>query len=104
MTDDLLSAHSEVDEFVAEQHVAFLGLSVLQDYWGRGIGGALLDQCVRYGAENSLIEKLVLKVRADNQRAIHLYEKIGFHREGLLTREFKVDGVYYDHLRMGLFV
>ncbi|MNW04011.1 hypothetical protein D3C71_2000300 [compost metagenome] len=41
-------------------------------------------------------------MRADNVRAIALYERQGFVREGLLRDGFCVDGVYFDMHTMAL--
>src|SRR6266571_2207541 len=42
-------------------------------------------------------------VIADNHRAIHLYEKIGFQREGLKRENYLgEDGKYHDEIIMGI--
>ncbi|MGJ0376039.1 spermidine acetyltransferase, partial [Listeria monocytogenes] len=38
-----------------------------------------------------------------NEKAIHVYEKVGFIREGELIDEFFVDGTYHDAIRMCIF-
>ncbi|EFR89275.1 spermidine N(1)-acetyltransferase, partial [Listeria marthii FSL S4-120] len=38
-----------------------------------------------------------------NEKAIHIYEKVGFIREGELIDEFFVDGTYHDAIRMCIF-
>ena len=42
------------------------------------------------------LERIQLAVRADNYRAKALYERLGFVGEGLLRRDFCVDGQYFD--------
>jgi RimJ/RimL family protein N-acetyltransferase len=54
------------------------------------------------GARGGAVTKINLRVRSDNVRAIALYERKGFEREGLLRRGMRVDDVYYDLLAMGL--
>jgi len=44
----------------------------------------------------------VLTVREDNPRAIGLYEKFGFVREGLKQNAVRVDGQYENLLCMAL--
>ncbi|NLA57464.1 MAG: hypothetical protein GX855_00940 [Firmicutes bacterium] len=34
-----------------------------------------------------MIRKVNLRVRTDNQAAIHLYKKMGFREEGRITKE-----------------
>jgi RimJ/RimL family protein N-acetyltransferase len=84
------------------RHVGEFGISVLQDYWGLGIASALIDALVAWAREGGVVRKIDLRVRADNTRAIALYEHKGFVVEGRLSNEICVDGVYYDHLCMGL--
>ena len=47
--------------------------------------------------------KLSLIVDCENQRAIGVYKKLGFHEEGRLRHEFFVDGEYRDVFRMAIF-
>ena len=80
-------------------HHGTLALSVRKDHWGRGIGGAMLTALIRTARENGL-EALDLGVRADNARAIALYERFGFRVYGRYARYICIDGVYYDDLFM----
>ncbi len=84
------------------RHVGEFGVSVLQDFWGLGIASALIDALVAWAREGGVVRKIDLRVRADNARAIALYERKGFVVEGRLRNEICVDGVFYDHLCMGL--
>lgn len=63
------------------RHRASFGISVLREYWGIGIGGALLRACVDC-AEKAGYSQLELEVVADNVRAIGLYKKAGFIEYG----------------------
>ena len=45
--------------------------------------------------------KVNLDVRIDNEKAIHLYEKFGFEKEGTIKKCLFIDGVYYDNYIMG---
>ena len=54
------------------QHRATFGISILKDYWGLGIGTALMEHCIRY-AENAGFLQLELDVVADNESAVKLY-------------------------------
>lgn len=47
--------------------------------------------------------KLFLIVDKKNQKAIHIYEKIGFEWEAELKEEFFVNGEYRDAVRMCIF-
>lgn len=43
-----------------------------------------------------------LHVHADNLRAIALYEKVGFVREGMARGAIRIDGRYIDSVLMAL--
>ena len=61
----------------------------------------LLDQLIAY-ARKAGIEIIMLEVRSDNAGAIHLYEKYGFRRVGLMPAYFKIENAYFDFVRMCL--
>jgi putative acetyltransferase len=78
------------------RHVATLGVGVHPAYQGIGLGRAMMEAAVAW-AEDVGVERLELAVRADNDRAIALYESMGFVRESLRKRFVKlVDGTYVD--------
>ena len=84
------------------RHTGEFGVSVLQAYWGEGIGSSLIESMITWAKATKIIRKINLRVRTDNQKAIRLYEKFGFVRQGLITREFIVAGEFFDVLSMGL--
>jgi RimJ/RimL family protein N-acetyltransferase len=45
-----------------------------------------------------------LEVRSDNQKAIHLYEKMGFKKWGTYERFFKIEKQYCDAEYMNLYL
>lgn len=60
-------------------HRGDLGLSVIREYWNRGVGSQLLKGILNFARENDF-HIVELQVRSDNSRAIHLYEKYGFQK------------------------
>lgn len=82
-------------------HTGELGVSVLKEYWGNGIGTSLIKYLINWAEESGIIKKINLGVREDNAKAIGLYKKLGFREEGKITREFLIDKVYYSALVMG---
>ena len=86
------------------QHIGEFGITVLKDYWDQGIGTAMVEQLIKWAKASNVVRKINLRVRSDNYRAIHVYEKLGFHHEGLTTRDFYIDGEFYDSIRMGMHI
>lgn len=84
------------------KHTGEFGVSVLKTYWGLGIGTALINYMIKWAEDSGTIRKINLGVRGDNQGAICLYQSLNFVYEGTRTREFFVDGKFYDSIQMGL--
>jgi len=81
-------------------HVAELGMTVRDDWQGRGVGSALLSAALDMADRWLPLRRVQLTVFVDNAAAIHLYRKHGFEAEGTL-REFALrDGRYVDALLM----
>ncbi len=82
-------------------HSGKLGMMVHYDYWGQGVGSALMAAQMDL-ADNWLnLNRIELEVLTDNPAAIHLYEKFGFEIEG--TRRINVfggDGRFHDEYQM----
>ena len=82
-------------------HVAHFGTYVEARYRGRGIGRRLAEVTLAF-ARNCGYEKSVIYVLSDNQSGIDFYRSLGFVEKGVLTRQTKIDGVYYDEVFMEL--
>jgi RimJ/RimL family protein N-acetyltransferase len=87
--------------FPAHSHRGTLGLGVVPDYRGYGIGPRLMDQTLKQAAASGFV-RIEFNVRADNLRAMQLYEKFGFVREGVLRDAVFVDGKFHDSIAMAL--
>ena len=70
------------------RHRAEFGISVLKEYWGLGIGRALMEACIKCAKEAGYAQ-LELTVVAENTRAIALYQKAGFVEYGRNPRGFQ---------------
>jgi putative acetyltransferase len=71
-----------IEQGPRRRDVAEVGMSVHDDFQGRGIGSALMATLIDL-ADNWLgLRRLELEVWTDNAPAIHLYEKFGFVVEG----------------------
>ena len=85
----------------AVQHCGTLGMGVLATYRGRGIGQQLLSATIAKARANG-ITRIVLEARADNTRAIRLYERMGFVHEARKRNALRFEGVYYEAVQMTL--
>ncbi len=79
-----------------------LGMWVVADARGRGVGAALLDALVAWARQRGA-HKVSLQVWPHNQRARTLYRRAGFVDEGRLRRHYRrASGDLWDAVVMGL--
>ncbi|MFS0838256.1 N-acetyltransferase family protein [Paenibacillus sp. 1P03SA] len=82
-------------------HKVEFGVGVLKDFWGYGIGKHLLQTSIDW-ADSIGMAKMTLTVLETNEKAVQLYEKLGFEVEGVLRKDKLLsDGTYYGTLMMG---
>ena len=81
-------------------HAAGLGISVHDDYQGRGVGKALMQAILDLADRWTPFTRIELTVYADNARAIALYKSFGFEAEGTLRKHTLRNGIYVDTLAM----
>jgi len=82
-------------------HVGEIGLSILKDYWGLGLGSLLIEELLDWVVEVGVLTRIELIVQARNLRAIHLYQKFGFLTEGCMKEAVQTrEGQKVDVLMM----
>lgn len=84
-----------------EKHVASLGVGVMDAWQGVGAGRALITALLDHADQWAHYARVELHVYADNQRAIALYESLGFEREGVIRDSALREGGYADSIVMG---
>ncbi|MDE7260853.1 MAG: GNAT family N-acetyltransferase [Oscillospiraceae bacterium] len=87
-------------ERIRMRHRCTVGISLYRNFWGMGIGTALMGEILRCAREAGF-EQAELTVVSTNASAIGLYKKLGFETTGTIPRAFKYrDGTYADFLFM----
>lgn len=86
------------------KHRGEIGISVLREEWGQGIGRQLMEATIDFAKNTAHAEIISLEVRSDNIRAIRLYEKFGFEKIGTFKGFLKVDGKMIDFDLMNLYL
>ncbi len=79
------------------RHRAVVGISLVSQYWGKGIGTAVLRALIAL-AEEAGYEQIELDVVDNNTRAIALYERLGFQLTGRIPDAMKYRGGRYGDL------
>lgn len=82
---------------------AFVGIGIYaREDWGKGYGTEAMRLMLRYAFIELNLRRVTLTVFEYNPRAIHSYEKAGFHHEGRLRGALLKDGKRWDMLYMGI--
>ncbi|WMJ89873.1 GNAT family N-acetyltransferase [Anaerocolumna sp. MB42-C2] len=85
-------------------HRGEIAISVKKSFWGQGFGTAMMKELIKFGKETAKLEVIQLEVKSDNEKAIHLYENLGFVKIGTYKKFFKINNKYYDAYLMNLYL
>ena len=91
-----------VDRGRATEHIGVLSICIGADWRDVGIGTELVAGAQAWARERRL-RKLSLGVFPDNERAIAVYERCGFVREGIRRQQYRSNDEYRDELLMAWF-
>lgn len=69
---------------------------------GRGLGSEAVSLAIEFSFRHRNLQRVWLRVFADNIRAIRAYEKAGLQREGILRRACFIDGQWRDEVVMAV--
>jgi len=89
-----------------DEHLSTVRLSIYigdSAQRGRGLGDAAVALALDQAFERLGVHKVWLTVHVENERAIALYGRCGFEREGVLKGEFLLGGRRIDAVRMAAF-
>ncbi|VDC01812.1 unnamed protein product [Peniophora sp. CBMAI 1063] len=82
--------------------VAEVGLSLVRETWGKGIGTELMEWAVQLGFEEWGVHRIQLSVSEENARAIALYKHLGFTQEGFRRDFIWSGGRYWGLVQMSI--
>ena len=79
------------------RHIGDVFIVVQKAYWNQGLGQILLEEGIEWAHSTGVLRKLVF-----NERAVHLYKKLGFEIEGCQARgACSAEGEFLDVYLMG---
>lgn len=73
-----------------------------KEYWGKGYGSEGLKLLLDYAFYELNLHRISLRVFSFNDRAIHLYTKLGFKKEGRSRESLFRNGEWHDIIHMGI--
>ncbi|WP_241494631.1 GNAT family N-acetyltransferase [Bacillus coahuilensis] len=101
-TDDLIG-YMELDDILWSNRVGWISLGIGElEHRGKGYGKEAMDTILRYAFHELNLHRIQLTVFSYNEPAIHLYEKVGFQKEGTYRQFLERDGNRHDMLLYGL--
>jgi len=107
--DQVLTIVAVIDEKNEQQIVGSASLKFntpeifRHKYQNMGLGTAMLKHLLGIARKKKL-KKVWLLVNTDNDRAVHVYKKVGFEIEAKLCKERCDKGKYGDEYRMAIFL
>lgn len=75
-----------------ESHIGNLGIAILRDYRGMGIGEKLMEKALEVAKEELGLKMVTLTIYEDNEIAIRLYRKLEFKEYGRLPKAVQYKG------------
>lgn len=87
-------------------HICYLGgVAIHPDFAGKGFGLKMMNEIVKYAQEQGF-KRIELSTATFNEKAIKLYEKAGFQKEGVLRNYtfLASEGKFIDEILMAYIV
>ncbi|NVM35377.1 MAG: GNAT family N-acetyltransferase [Candidatus Lokiarchaeota archaeon] len=91
-------------EWDAASHVGVLGIIIRKKYRDIFVGRSLIDFAIRESKKLNNKEKIILSSFSTNERALHLFKKLGFTVVGIRKKQFLLDSKYIDEVMMELWI
>lgn len=103
MYSDELIGYLDVDGIVWNHGAGWLAIAIGDPAnRGKGYGLEAMNLALKFAFHELNLHRIQLTVFGYNERAIRLYEKIGFQREGTIRELLSRDGRRYDMYLYGL--
>lgn len=73
-----------------------------EEFLGRGLGTEAAKLILHFAFEELRVNKVFLRLLAENQRAYKSYLKVGFKEEGMSRQDVLIDGLFHDVIFMSI--
>jgi RimJ/RimL family protein N-acetyltransferase len=85
--------------FRRNRHSAYIVIGIRQSFAGQGIGKQLFEALEKWAVDHDL-HRLELTVMCHNERAIRLYQKMGYKIEGVKQDSLWINGEFVNEYYM----
>jgi RimJ/RimL family protein N-acetyltransferase len=93
-----------VNKYQRYRHRAGVAFVLLQKYCNMGIGGKMMEECLKWCKANN-VTQVELDVVKNNERALKMYQSFGFEIVGTIPNALRYsDGTYADEYNMVKFL
>lgn len=83
------------------QHKAGIGIAILKEFWGLGIGSAMFSEMLKRAEKREGLTHIELEVLEGNERAMALYRKFGFETVAEIPDAIRLkDGTMLKEIKM----
>lgn len=86
----------------AQHRGCYLTIDVLQEHWGKGYGGEAIEWGLGFAFRMANLHRVTLTAFSYNERALRLYERLGFARESCMREDVWYDGAWHDSIWFGM--
>jgi len=100
--DDVLMGEVVINDINRNSRSASFRIALSDAFTGQGSGTEATSLMLHYGFGMLNLHRIELDVYTINERAIHVYEKVGFKREGLKRQSWYYDHQFYDTVMMSI--
>ena len=66
------------------------------EYWGKGIATEALTRVLRFGFEELKLHRIEARFIQENERSLHVMEKVGMRFEGIAREGMRIKERYRD--------
>lgn len=102
LEDDQLMGEVVINDINPNARSASFRIAISDAYTGQGFGTEATRLMLDYGFGMLNLHRIELDVYTINERAIHVYEKVGFKWEGLKRESWYYDHQFYDTVIMSI--
>jgi RimJ/RimL family protein N-acetyltransferase len=102
LSSDTLLGYVELDGILWQHQVSWISIAIGQEHWGHGYGYEAMHLALSFAFQELNLHRIQLTVFSYNDRAIALYEKLGFQREGVYRQFVQRSGDRHDMYLYGL--
>ena len=103
LDDSTLIGYVELDGIIWSQGTGWVSIGIGDPaHQGRGYGSEALRLVIDFAFGELNLRRVQITVFSYNASAIHVYEKLGFRREGVFREFIRRDGQLHDMILFGL--